>query len=89
MSHVSALPVSEPASVVDATAEATQFALATLTTSFPAMWEYLDAVDAVVGFVGLAAVGRIAVGAYKTGTTWSFPRWGGVACRKTPACSVE
>lgn len=87
MSHVSALPVSAPPSVVEATAEATQFALATLTDSFPAVWEQLDAADAAVGLVGLAAVGRVALNAYQAGGGWL--RWGRVACRRTSGVRTE
>ena len=86
MSHVSALPVAAPPGVVEATAEATQFALATLTTSFPGVWEHLDAADAVVGAVGLAAVGRVAFHAYRSGGWRALLGWGGrfPGCRRAP-----
>lgn len=60
MSHVSALPRSSPASVLEeSAAEATQFALATL-ESFPSLFDEFDAGDAAVGALGIAVVARAA-----------------------------
>ena len=59
MSHVSALP-SDTAGVAEATADATEFALATL-SAVPSLLQHVDVVDAVVGVVGLAALGRLAL----------------------------
>ena len=75
MSHVSALPVASSPSVLEEMAtEATQYALATL-SSVPFALEQLDAVDATVGVVGAAAISRIVYRAYASGALTTALQW--------------
>ena len=80
MSHVSALPRTSSASVLEESAAgATQFALATL-ESFPSLFEGLDAGDAAVGVLGVAVAARAAFSvASASGSlgsaAWALARW--------------
>lgn len=75
MSHVSALPRTPSASVLESVleesaVEATQFALATL-ESFPSVFENMDAGDAAVVTLGAAVVARTAYSVLVGGTIGS------------------
>lgn len=75
MSHVSALPAASSPSVLEETAtEATQYAIATL-SSFPYAFERLDALDATVGAVGFAAAARVLYKAYTSGAISTALQW--------------
>lgn len=89
MSHVSALPPASSSSVLEETAtEATQYALATL-SSFPGLLEQLDGVDVTVGAVSAAALTRILYKAYRSGTLQHLFFWAPRLCRKRGANAVE